>query len=136
MKFARSVLSGQLVFPGQKYCQIWHILGCQIVRYGIYECFHKSALLVLHVNKSPKSCCCTKEILPNYFSGQEYLQLWLTSYCFHQLILCVFHLSKSADYSKSSATLLTGWGRITEGGPWSPKVFSILPILYFQFLCS
>ena len=36
VKFARSVLSGQLVFPGEKCCQIWHILGCQIVRYGIY----------------------------------------------------------------------------------------------------
>ena len=48
--------------------------------------------------------------------------------------ICIFYLSKSADYSKSSATLLTGWGRITEGGPWSPKVFSILPIPYFQFL--
>ena len=35
---------------------------------------------------------------------------------------CQNHFSTSADYSTSSATLLTGWGRVEEGGPWSPKV--------------
>jgi len=38
--------------------------------------------------------------------------------------------STSADYSTSTATLLTGWGRVEEGGPWSPKLRKIrIPIV-------
>ena len=57
--------------------------------------------------------------------------IFITIFLIIFIIRIIFlFLSTSADYSTSTATLLTGWGRVEEGGPWSPKVSPTTYTLY------